>query len=131
MAFFIAEFRLLSVLTCVVTIYFQISTNYDNKNKVSCYTRAFSQCLLGGGEQCDPVTRLKRAGLGQQQEQPLALLGWLTACDVSHFRLDSTEHGAPPFFSPSPLSNPVSTCALAVASAMQSFATHTPIHSLT
>lgn len=35
-----------------------------------------------------------------------ALLGWLTACDVSHFRLDSTEHGAPPFFSPSPAQQP-------------------------
>lgn len=52
-----------------------------------------------------------------------ALLGWLTACDVSHFRLD-TEHGAPPFFSPSPLTNPVLTHALAVATAMQPFATH-------
>lgn len=101
------------------------------KTKSAATQEPFHNVCGGGGEQCDPVTRLKRAGLGQQQEQSLALLGWLTACDVSHFRLDSTEHGAPPFFSPSPLSNPVSTCALAVATAMQPFATHAPIHSLT
>lgn len=56
---------------------------------------------------CDLLAHPEQASLGQQQERPLALLGWLTACDVSHFRLDSTEHGAPPYFSPSSLSNPV------------------------
>lgn len=68
---FISEFCLHSVLTCVMTIYFQISSKYDQKNKqkknrVSCCSRSFSQSL--GIEHCEIHTqRPERAGLGQQQ----------------------------------------------------------------
>lgn len=89
---------------------------------------------MGDGGGGGPFARPERVGSGQQQQQqqPPALLGWLTACDVSHFRLDSTEHGVPPFLSLPPFSaTQLETRALAVATAMQPFASHAAIHSLT
>lgn len=125
-----SDFGLLSVLTHVMTFHLQISTKYDHKNhlRVSCLSRAFSQSW-GRAERSTHTSGASR--FGSAAVAASALLGWLTACDVSHFRLDSTEHGAPPFFSPSPLSNPVLTHALAVATAMQPLATHAAIRSLT
>lgn len=87
---------------------------------VDCVVECFSQSQrerrgVGGG---GPVTHLELEGLGQAGVAASALLGWFTACDVSHFRLDTAEHGAPPFLSLS-LTNPVLTLALAVATVTQ------------
>lgn len=94
-------------------------------------SQLLAPCLLSVEERAvcpTPTSSVSRFG---SVVAASALPGWLTAWDVSHFRLDSTVRGALPFFSPSPLNNPVLTPALPVTTAVQPFAGHAAVCSLT
>lgn len=75
------------------TVYLQISTKYGHTKKIKNRSHLLLKSLftlLGKSRVSHSHSHSIQVWVSSGSSL-LALLGWLTACDVSHFRLDSTE----------------------------------------